>query len=282
MIYLNIETSIAQTNPPAQQIPYIQDFSNNWFQLSGLPPGFAVWTATNAPCISNTSAASNIPNGDDTGFDSATVVKSPGKTYGYSGINAFGNQINNGQIYAQTSSAASGTDQIVLSISTIGFSGITISFDVEMINPQPKNTGFAFQFRIGTSGAFTTIDSSYWHNSVDRIQNSIDNFENLLLPSLADNQPIIQLRWALSRGTVPSGTGSCGLGFDNIIVNGNQSSSPLFFRNSASGNWNSTSIWESSSDQLNWSAVTRCPNSSELEISLRAPFSVISIQKNSS
>ena len=39
-----------QTNPTAQPVPYVQDFGNNWFLISGLPQGFTIWTASGAPC----------------------------------------------------------------------------------------------------------------------------------------------------------------------------------------------------------------------------------------
>src|SRR3954468_10040704 len=93
--------SKAQTNPVAQQIPYVQDFGNNWFQLSNLPAGFAIWTATGAPLTTNVTAASSLPNGNDNTFDSATVVKSPGRVYGYSAVNLSGVQVSNGQLYIQ-------------------------------------------------------------------------------------------------------------------------------------------------------------------------------------
>lgn len=266
----------AQTNPNPQSMPYTQDFGNNWFLYSGLPDGFAVWTASGAPRASNTSAAVSNPGADDAGFDSATVVKSPGKAYGYSGITGSGVAINNGELYIQTSGTSTGTDQLVLAINTTGYKDVTVSFDVEMINPQPKRSGFAFQFRVGTTGAFTTIDSSYWQNTSSRLQNQVDNFINLLLPSSADNQSFIQLRWATARDINPAGSGSCGFGFDNIIVSGNQYSGELYFRSAATGNWNSISTWESSADNITWSPATRTPSSSENTIVIRAPHTVSS------
>lgn len=260
---------IAQTNPAPQQIPYTQDFGNNWFKPANLPAGFAIWTASAAPRTSNTSAASSTPVGDDINLDSATVVKATGQSYGYSGISG-GTAINNGEVYIQTSGSANGTNQLVMALNTTGYSNITISFDVEMINPQPKFTGFALQFRVGTSGAFTTIDSSYWHSSADRIQNQVDYFVNVPFPSAADDQSVIEVRWATSRGTAPSG-GSCGLGFDNIVVSGIKTGTPLYFRSAASGNWNSISSWESSSDNITWSPATTIPNSGDNEITIRAP-----------
>ncbi|MEO8087564.1 MAG: hypothetical protein ABI763_12125, partial [Bacteroidota bacterium] len=260
-----------QTNPAPIQIPVAEDFTNNWFTLSGIPQGFGVWTSAGAPRTSNSSAAISNANGDESTFDSATVVKSPGKAYGYSATGSGGVNVNNGQLYIQTTSATTGTDQLVLAINTTGYSNITISFDVEMINPQPKKTGFAFQYRVGSSGAFTVIDTSYWHNNSDRIQNQIDSYINLPLPAAADNKATVQLRWAMSRDVVPSGAASCGIAFDNIVVSGNPISSPLFFRTVASGLWSNVAVWASSPDNITWSSATRTPSSAESEIEIRAP-----------
>ncbi len=264
----------AQTNPQPQTIPYTQDFGNNWFQLSGLPAGFAVWRASAAPRTSNTSAANSLPNNNETAFDSATTVKSAGKSYGYSAVSVNGTSVNNGQLYIQTSSTASGTDQLVLAINTIGFTNITVSFDVEMINPQPKLTGFVFQYRTDTVSNFITIDSSYWHNSSDRLQNQIDNYINLVLPLAACNRGNVQLRWATSRNPSPLGAASCGIAFDNIIVNGTMDS-PAHFRSISSGLWKSLSLWESSTDSINWLPAQRYPTSSEKTIKICAPHTIL-------
>ncbi len=261
----------AQTNPSPVQIPVAEDFTNNWFTAGGIPSGFAVWTAASAPRTSNTSAAASNANGNETAFDSATVVKSTGKAYGYSGVGAGGVNVNNGQLYIQTTSGSSGTDQLVLAINTTGYTGITVSFDVEMINPQPKKTGFAFQYRVGTSGAFSVIDTSYWHNSADRIQNQTDSYVNLMLPAAADNKATVQLRWASSRDALPAGSASCGIAFDNIVVNGTPLTSALYFRTTASGNWNNMAVWECSPDNITWSAATRIPSSAENTITIRNP-----------
>ena len=218
---------MAQTNPVAQQIPLSQDFGNLWFNSA--PTGFAVWKVSGAPSTSLLSAANSIANGDEI-IDTATVVKSPGKAYGYSGVGVGGVNVNNGQLYIQTSSTSSGSDQLILAINTSGFSNIRVSYEVEMINPQLKKTGIVFQYRIGTTGSWTIIDSSYNHNSADKLQNQIDYFVNLLLGSAADNQSVVQLRWATSRESTPIGAGSCGLAFDNIIVSADSVTTPLYFR----------------------------------------------------
>ncbi len=264
----------SQTHPTPQQVPMSQDFGNNWFTSSGLPAGTSVWKVSGAPSATLAAAASSNPNGDENTFDSATVVKSPGKAYGYSAIGTGNINVNNGQLYIQTSSSANGTDQLILAVKSTGFTNLKVSFEVEMINPQPKKTGIVFQYRIGTSGSWTTVDSTYHHNSSDKIQNQIDYFVNLPLGSSADNQGTIELRWAFSRDVNPAGFGSCGLAIDNIVVSADPLTPPQYFRSIASGNWNSLSTWESSLDGITWAGATAPPTTGDLSVIIQAPHVV--------
>jgi hypothetical protein len=260
---------IAQTNPVAKQIPFAEDFGNNWFTSSGLPSGFAIWTSSGAPLATLTAAASSSGNGDQSSFDSATVIKSTGKTYGYSGISS-GTNINNGKIYIQTSSSC--TDQLVSSINTTGYASVLISYDVEMLNPQPRQVGITLQYRVGTSGAFKTLDSTYWHGLTDRTQNTIDYFTNILLPSDADDQPVIQIRWATSRSNATTG-GSSGIGIDDILITATKLF-PKYYRSVSSGNWNSISTWESSADNITWNAATDYPTSGDKNITIQSGHTI--------
>ncbi len=260
----------AQTNPAPQQLPYVEDFGNNYFSISSIPSGIAIWTSASAPLSSHTAAASSTANGDESAFDTATIIKSAGKSYGYSSIYS-GTSINNGKIYIQTSS--SNTDQLVLAINTTGYRTIALSYNVEMLNPQQRYIGITLQYRVGNTGAFTTLDTSYWHNSSDRSQNSFDYITNLILPAAADNQSEVQIRWATSRSSTPS-AGSCGIGIDDIVVTGLRSPDQLYFRSVASGNWNSPATWESSVDNITWTPATSFPTSGDNTISIQAPHTV--------
>ena len=267
--------STGQTNPVPQQVPMSQDFGNMWFTGSALPPGIAVWRITGSPSTTLLSASNSSANGDEVALDSATVVKSPGKAYGYSGIGSGNINVNNGQLYIQTSSSAtSGTDQLVLAVKTTGFTNVRVSFEVEMLNPQPKKAGIVFQYRLGTSGSWTTIDSSYHHNNSDRIQNQIDYFVNFSLGSNANNQNVVQLRWAFCRDAIPSGGGSSGVAIDNIVVSADPLAPPQYFRSIASGNWNSLSTWEASLDGISWYAATAPPSAGDLSVVIRSPHFV--------
>jgi hypothetical protein len=272
IISLNASPGVlfAQTNPTAQPIPYSQDFGSGFF--STLPAGFAAWNSSPSPCSSVAIAATSTGISDQT-VDTAVVPKANGDIYGYSGLPG-GVPNNDGQLYIQTSSnGTQGSCQLVLAINTTGYSAIYAAYDIIMVNPQPKPQGVVFQYRVGTSGAFTTISNSYVQSSTTRVQFQVDNF---LLPlgAGADNQPVIQLRWSTSRATTPAGN-STGIAIDNIFVNGTFGVlAPMFYRSIASGNWNDLSIWESSPNNVTWSPALRYPGNTDNIVTIQSPHKV--------
>jgi|GEM_PF-519948 len=257
----------AQTNPTAQSIPYAQDFGLSYFNV--LPTGFAAWNTSPSPCGSVATAATSTAISDQT-VDTAQVTKINGDLYGYSGLSG-GIPNNDGGVYIQTSShATQGTCQLVLAVNTTGYSLITVAYDVEMVNPQPKPIGLVFQFRVGTAGAWTTVNNIYVHSSATRVQYQTDNF-NLAIGAAVDNQAVVQFRWATSRGTTPAGNSS-GITIDNILVNGSPGAfSPLYYRSIATGNWSDPAIWESSSNNITWSPAIRAPGSADNIVTIRSP-----------
>ncbi|MEO0312556.1 MAG: hypothetical protein RIQ89_2213 [Bacteroidota bacterium] len=265
--------SHSQTNPLPVTLPYCQSFGNNYFGLSGLPSGFAIWRI-GAPATSIAAAASSIPTADETGFDTATIVKAAGKSYGYSG-QMQGVNLNDGKFYIQTSSNnPSGTNQLVLAISTLDFENIKISYDVEMINPQLKAAGIVLQYRVGSTGSWTTVDDTYYYNCSQRFQGQLDYFNNLILPAAASNQNLVQLRWASHRSNVNGsgscGAGSCGFAIDNILINADYQPTALHYRTKGSGNWNNVTRWESSNDGITWSPAMNIPSSGDKSITIKS------------
>lgn len=263
----------AQTNPSPQVIPYAVDFGVSSFTI--LPACFKAWNSSSSPCVSTSIAEASIGISDQL-LDTAQVEKSIGNVYGYSGINGT-SQLNDGKFYIQTgSSAIQGTCQLVMAINTTGYSAITIGYEIEMVNPQPKKIGVSFQYRIGNSGSWTTLSNSYVYGNTNRIANQVDNFI-LSLPASANNQPNVQLRWASSRHNIPSGNSS-GVGIDNIVVNGIPGSfSPLYFRSISSGNWNNPAVWESSVNNILWVSASRYPSNYDNGIYIRNPHTISTV-----
>jgi hypothetical protein len=56
----------------------------------------------------------------------------------------------------------------------------------------------------------------YAHSSSTRTNGQVDSFTALVLPSDADDRAVVQLRWAVWRGTM-SGNSS-GIALDNISI----------------------------------------------------------------
>lgn len=231
----------SQTNPSAQPLPYSQNFGTTTFTT--MPSGMAAWTVVSSPIGSQTNAQNSVPLADASVI-AATAVQTTGDIYGYavSGV---------GKLYIQTSSnVTNGTNQPVLAINTTGFTGINVSFDAEMISANPRTIGLVLQFRVGTTGTWTNVSGGvYSHNNSDRTNGQVDSYSNLTLPSSADNQAVVQLRWAVWRGT-QSGNSS-GAAIVSITVGGTATAG-LYYRSKQSGNWNQASTWEVSLNNTLW------------------------------
>jgi hypothetical protein len=262
LFLMNIDEVNAQTNPTAQNLTFSQNFGTTTF--STMPTGMAAWTVSSSPKGTQSSAESSTANGDAT-ITTATTIQSTGGCYGYA-------TSSNGRFYIQTSSnTTNGTNQCAAAIITTGLQNIKVSYDVEMISSTARTIGVVLQYRIGTSGSWTTVTNGvYSHNSGDRSNGQVDNFSNLSLPSDANNNSVVQLRWAIWRG---SETGnSSGIAIDNISITG--SAITYCFRSKQTGNWNSTSTWEMSADSSTWVNATFVPNYHSRTISIQSGHTV--------
>lgn len=264
----------SQTNPTPQALPYSQDFGLTWFNPSAAvfsAMGFAAWNSSPSPCTTIAMAGTSTAVSDQS-VDTAQVPKTTGDVYGYSGISG-GVQNNDGELYIQTSSnATAGSCQLVLALNTTGNTNIVVTYDVDMVNPQTRIIGIVFQYRVGTAGAWTTLNTAYQHSIADRVANQIDNFI-VPLPAAADNQPVVQVRWALAR--LAGGGAFSGIAIDNIIAGGNGAVlTPLYYRSVASGNWNNPATWQASPDNVTWAAATRYPTSIDNTITVQSPHLV--------
>ncbi len=199
----------AQTNPAAQSLPYVQNFGTTTFTT--LPAGIAVWNGISGGATSTQSLAeASVPLGNAT-IVAATAIQVSGGAYGYaSGGNA--------QVYIQTSgNAANGVNQLALAINTTDIQNVKVSYKITMLFTQIRSVGVVLQYRVGTSGAWTSVDgTSYYHNNSDRVSGAEDIYTDLFLPVNAGNQPVVQLRWAIWRG-IENATSS-GIGIDDISV----------------------------------------------------------------
>lgn len=209
----------AQTNPAAQTLPYAQNFGTASF--TALPPGVAVWNGLSGASVSSALvAASSVPLSDAT-VAVATTLQTTGGTYGY----ATGG---NGRVYIQTSSSTSnGANQVAIAVNTTGRSAISLGYDVEIVSAQPRTVGVLCQYRVGTSGGWTTLTPVSGLNPFSQAGGTVGvkTSPQISLPINAENQPVVQIRWAVWRGTEAGN--SSGVAIDNIGVSGASTSIAL-------------------------------------------------------
>jgi len=99
----------------------------------------------------------------------------------------------------------------------------------------------------------------------------VDSFTGLVLPSDADDRAVVQLRWALWRGTM-SGSSS-GIALDNISITGSEPEL-RYFRTAQSGYWRDTTTWEISSDSADWQTADAWPSYRDHSIVIRSGHTV--------
>ncbi|MCF7675561.1 MAG: hypothetical protein K9M97_09465, partial [Akkermansiaceae bacterium] len=199
-----------QTNPIPQIPPYSQDFGTAPFNT--LPPGLAAWGGLSGGSVSSVTAASASGPTADSTVATASAAQTTGGSYG---LGSGGN----GRFYIQTSSnTANGANQLALALDTTGQTGITLSYDVESVSANLRTIGAVCQWRAGTSGTWATVTPETGLNPCSQSGGSPGPITSVdaTLPSGADNKPVVQVRWAVWRGTEAGN--SSGLAIDNITV----------------------------------------------------------------
>jgi endonuclease I len=204
--------AVAQTQPPPQALPVLLDFGTTPF--STLPTGMAAWGGLNGGSLNTAAAAAGSSPTADAVVSAATTSQTTGGVYGY----ATGG---NGRCYIQTSgNATNGVNQLVLAIDTSGRTGVTLSYDLEIVNAQPRTVGVVCQYRVGASGGWTTLIPAVGSNPFSQAGGSPGPAGTVAipLPDDASNQPFVQLRWATWRGAETGN--SSGVALDNVAVAG--------------------------------------------------------------
>lgn len=201
----------AQTNPTAQTIPYSENFNSLAHTATTYPGGWQGWTITTAPGSSFSTAA---PTADRTLTASSTAAINSGNIHNYNGKIGFLN----------TSSLDLG---LVLAINTSSRSNIVVSYDIMTLrNPYDTTTNtrvneVILQYRIGTSGTFTSLTGTEYQNNTLTQTSAITTGQNVVsksitLPSACDNQSVVQLRWASRQ--VSGGGSRPSFALDNVVV----------------------------------------------------------------
>ncbi|MCW5920777.1 MAG: hypothetical protein KIS77_00390 [Saprospiraceae bacterium] len=201
----------AQTNPTAQSLPYTQNFTALAHSSSTYPAGWQGWEiGVSASGVFRT----NAPIADANLLASSTAATATGGVHNY-----------NGKIGILSSGSID--PSIVLAINTTSKNTIRVTYDVMTIrNPYNGTTNTrinetTLQYRIGTSGDFTTLTGIEYQNNTETQTGSVTTPQNLqtrtiTLPAACNNQPVVQIRWVMrdmtGMGSRPS------FAVDNITV----------------------------------------------------------------
>ncbi len=210
----------AQTNPVAQPLPYSQGFGTASF--TALPTGVAAWNGLNGGSVTSAiSAAASAATGDAT-LAGATAAQTTGGSFGYASSG-------NGRFYIQTSSSTSnGANQLAVALDTTLWNAITLDYDVEIVSAQARTVGVICQYRVGTGGAWTTLAPATGANPFSQAGGTggVKTSPHIVLPMATENQPVVQVRWSVWRGTETGN--SSGAAIDNIAISGSAASTVLF------------------------------------------------------
>jgi endonuclease I len=209
----------AQTNPVPQALPYTQNFGTTNFTV--LPAGLAGWNGIDGNTTnSQTLAELSTPTGNASILSGTPTGATP--TGGLYGDGTTGN----GRLVVQTSSnATNGVNQLALALDTTGHAGITLSYTLINVVNNTRAVGCVAQYRIGTSGGWTTLPT-VTGNPYVQSGGTVGATTNvtITLPAACDNRPVVQVRWAVWRESGALGASS-GFAIDNISVTSSSGSS---------------------------------------------------------
>jgi hypothetical protein len=208
----------AQTNPPAQTLPYTQDFSGLPWTSTTLPAGWQGWQIGILPTVTPSTFSTAGPTADVNLIASGSAGSTSGAEYNYDGkIGAL-------------NSGTSGEVGICLALNTLGLSSINVTYDIMTIRNPYNGTGNTrineetLQYRVGTSGAWTTLTGiEYQNNTTTKITAGDTTPQKLetktiVLPGDCNNQAVVQIRW--NSRQVSGGGSRPSWAIDNIGVTG--------------------------------------------------------------
>lgn len=209
----------AQTNPTPQSLPYTQDFSSLLHTATTYPSGIQGWTITTSP---GSSYSTSSPSADRSLVASSSASVNSGNVHNY-----------NGKLgWLNTGSLDLG---LVLAINTTNKKNIELAYDIMTIrNPYDTTTNnrineVTVQYRIGTSGTFTTLTGiEYQNNTLTQTGSGVTTPQKLetksiLLPAACDSEAVVQLRWVSKQ--VSGGGSRPSFAIDNIDID---TAAPVF------------------------------------------------------
>jgi endonuclease I len=203
-------TAYAQpANPAPLNLPTGQNWGTAGF--TALPSGFAAWNGLSGGAINTQALAeSSVPTGNAPILGIAPTSGGAGGCYGYAVAGDARFAVNT------SSNAINGVDQLAMAMNTLGQTGITLTYDLINVINNVRPVGAVCQYRLGTSGVWTTLTGT--GNPYTQSGGTVGDVTHasITLPAGAENQAVVQIRWAVWRGTA-SGNSSA-FAVDNISV----------------------------------------------------------------
>ncbi len=175
-----------QTNPTAHSLS-ASNYSFNGFangNIVAYPSSMQGWKFSSEP----TSSSVGNADGDRVLADNSTTITT----------GSIRNEIANGISFLNSSSNNIGA--IVVAINSTDRQDILLSWTAEQLTAggsgaTDRINGLQLQYRIGTTGNFTTIANTAYLTTNTTSSNSAQNFTDIPLPSECNNQSIVQVRW---------------------------------------------------------------------------------------
>ncbi|MFA6150132.1 MAG: ExeM/NucH family extracellular endonuclease [Chitinophagaceae bacterium] len=202
----------AQTNPTAQTLPFSENFSSSGHTSTTYPAGIQGWTITTAP---GSTYSTSAPSADRTLVASSSASVNSGNVHNY-----------NGKIgWLNNSSLDMG---LVLALNTTGKKNIQLAYDIMTIRNPYDTSGntrvneVTIQYRIGTTGTFTTLTGTeYQNNTLTQTGSGVTTPQKLesksiILPADCDSEAVVQLRWVSKQ--VSGGGSRPSFAIDNIVA----------------------------------------------------------------
>lgn len=209
--------AIAQTNPSPLTLPVSENFGTVVF--TSPKPGMASWTGSGTRPYTSQAAA----EASDAGADLASIIGNDPVSGNSGGQYGHAPGSNGRLTILGSANTTSGTTQAMMAINTLGASTVSIAYDLIETVVNSRDFGIVFQYRVGTTGAFTTFaGSAVVYNATSTNggdpdgSSDFDNF-SFTLPGDALDEAVVQIRWATWRPATGSGA-MPGIGIDNIVI----------------------------------------------------------------
>ncbi|SIR31411.1 T9SS-dependent choice-of-anchor J family protein [Pontibacter lucknowensis] len=204
--------ALAQTNPQPQSLPYSQDFSSLEHASTAYPDGWQGWLLSTSP---GANFRTTPATADRAMLGGSTSTTTNGAVHNYNGKIGF---LNSGSVDLS----------LAFAISTQQKQAVKVSFEMMTLrNPYDggSNTRInevVLQYRVGTSGDFINLDGTAYQNNTEKWTTSgntapqkLETF-TITLPEAAENQEVVQLRWASRQ--ISGGGSRPSFAVDNIEV----------------------------------------------------------------